>query len=413
MIHVRSLSWNVPNLKLEYQCGTLGRKADIVSVVVESWCLEEQSRLTNLERSNKPLKEDVAGATLGMGRDRVTVIDIAKVAGVSKSTVSLVLQGSPLVNDGTRSKVSAVMRDLGYVYNRGAANLRRAKGKSGIIGIVVNDLTNGFFAELAVGVDMVVQSAGFVQFLSNSAESADRQNEVIGSMREHGISGLIVSPARGTEAKDFRPLLDSGLPVVAAVRNVPGAKVSSLTSDNYAGMLAAVEHLAGLGHSRIAFVGGFADIAVFNERLGGYRAGLAAAGLGFDETLVFPSPPSRAGGAEAIGRAMLLANRPSGAVCFNDASAFGVCDGLRARGIEPGRDFAVVGFDDVIEARTAVPALTTISVDPQGMGRRAAQLLLRQINSGKAEAETIITPVRLVVRESCGAERHGAERRFA
>lgn len=338
-----------------------------------------------------------------MSKGRVTVVDIAKAAGVSKSTVSLVLQGSPLVGEATRAKVNAAMRDLGYVYNRGAANLRQSNAKSKIIGVVVNDLTNSFFAELAVGVDMVVQSAGFVQFLANTGESIDRQSEVIASMREHGVSGLIVSPARGTTAKDLKPLVSAGIPVVLVVRNVPGAKVSSLVSDNRAGTVAAVEHLVSLGHRRIAFIGGFADTVVFAERLEGYRAAMAAAGLECSEDLVVPSAPSRAGGVEAIGRAMLLAEKPTGAVCFNDAAAFGVCDGLRARGLEPGRDFAVVGFDDVIEAQTAVPALTTIAVDPQGMGRRAAQLLLKQINADKADAEAITGAVRLVVRESCGA----------
>ncbi|WFU08372.1 LacI family DNA-binding transcriptional regulator [Rhizobium sp. CB3090] len=336
-----------------------------------------------------------------MSKGRVTVIDIAHAAGVSKSTVSLVLQGSSLVNETTRAKVNAVIRELGYVYNRGAANLRQAKSK--IVGIVVNDLTNSFFAELAVGVDMVVQSAGYVQFLSNTGESIDRQREVVASMREHGISGLIVSPARGTEAADFKSLTNAGIPVVIVVRNIPGAKVSSLVSDNFAGASAAVEHLAGLGHRRIAFMGGFANTAVFAERLGGYREALAKAGMAFDDDLVVATAPSRAGGVEAVGRAMLLAHKPTAAVCFNDAVAFGVCDGLRARRMEPGVDFAVVGFDDVIEAESAVPALTTVSVDPQGMGRRAAQLLLKQINSGKVEAEAIVSAVRLVVRQSCGA----------
>jgi LacI family transcriptional regulator len=348
-----------------------------------------------------------------MSKGRVTVIDIAKAAGVSKSTVSLVLQGSPLVNEGTRARVNAVMRDLGYVYNRGAANLRQAHTKSKIIGVVVNDLTNSFFAELAVGVDMVVQSAGFVQFLANTSESIDRQGEVIASMREHGISGLIVSPARATQAQDLKPLFAAGIPVVVVVRNVPGAKVSSIISDNQAGSYAAVEHLASLGHRRIAFLGGFPDTAVFDERLGGYRDALLAAGLGYDEELVVSSAPSRAGGSEAVGRAMAIADRPTAAVCFNDAVAFGVCDGLRSRRMEPGADFALVGFDDVIEAKTAVPALTTVSVDPQGMGRRAAQLLLKQINAGKAEPESIVSSVRLVVRESCGAGQARPSRKLA
>lgn len=348
-----------------------------------------------------------------MTKGRVTVIDIAKAAGVSKSTVSLVLQGSPLVNEATRAKVNAAMRELGYVYNRGAANLRQASAKSRIIGVVVNDLTNSFFAELAVGVDIVVQSAGFVQFLSNTSESIDRQREVIASMREHGISGLIVSPARATEAGDFKPLVAAGIPVVVVVRSLPGAKVSSIVSDNHEGTFAAVKHLASLGHRRISFLGGFPDTAVFEERLTGYRDAMLEAGLGFHEELVVSSAPSRAGGVDAIGRATGISDRPTAAVCFNDAVAFGVCDGLRARRMEPGQDFAVVGFDDVIEAQTAVPALTTISVDPQGMGRRAAQLLLKQINAGKAEAESVTTAVRLVVRESCGAGQHKPGRMLA
>jgi LacI family transcriptional regulator len=348
-----------------------------------------------------------------MAKDRVTVVEIAHAAGVSKSTVSLVLQGSPLVNEATRAKVGAVIRDLGYVYNRGAANLRQSNSKSKIIGIVVNDLTNSFFAELAVGVDMVVQSAGYVQFLSNSGESIDRQREVIASMREHGISGLIVSPARGTEAADLKPLVAAGIPVVVVVRNVAGAKVSSLMSDNRAGVVAAVEHLVGLGHRRIAFLGGFPDTAVFAERLEGYRDAMAKAGLTDCDDLIVGSAPSRAGGVDAIGRALTLSAAPTAAVCFNDAVAFGVCDGLRARRLEPGVDFAVVGFDDVIEAKTAVPALTTVSVDPQGMGGRAAQLLLRQINAGKADAEAIVGSVRLVVRQSSQGGLNRQERKTA
>jgi LacI family transcriptional regulator len=348
-----------------------------------------------------------------MSGRRTTVVDIASAAGVSKSTVSLVLQGSSLVKEDTRARVNAAIRDLGYVYNRGAANLRQSNAKSRIIGVVVNDLTNSFFAELAVGIDMVVQSAGFVQFLSNSAESVDRQQEVIASMREHGISGLIISPARGTTAEDLNPVVASGIPVVAAVRHVPGAKVSTLLSDNVAGAREAARHLVALGHSRIAFLGGFSDTAIFTERVDGYRKALTAAGISVDDGLIISSAPSRVGGLAAVDRALSLHNPPTAAVCFNDAVAFGVCDGLRARRMEAGVDFAVVGFDDVIEARTAVPALTTVSVDPQGMGRRAAHQILKQINAGRTDGEAIVTSVRFVVRGSCGAGLARNETRMA
>lgn len=327
-------------------------------------------------------------------------MDIARAAGVSKSTVSLVLQKSPLVSESTREKVNAHIVELGYIYNRGAASLRQSKSK--IVGIVVNDLTNSFFAELAVGMDLVVQSAGYVQFLAHSGESVDRQREVIASMRENGIAGLILSPARGTEPNDIKALVDSGIPVVVVVRNLPGAKVSTLLSDNYAGAKAAVRHLVNLGHSRIAFMGGFQDTAVFGERLRGYRDALVDAGITVDERFTIHSAPSRAGGVIALERLMGLTERPTAALCLNDAVAFGVCDGLRSNGLEPGKSFAIIGFDDVIEAKTAVPALTTVSVDPQGMGQRAAQLLLKQINSGQRDQESIVTSVRLVVRQSCG-----------
>lgn len=338
-----------------------------------------------------------------MNKDRVTVVDIARAAGVSKSTVSLVLQASSLVNEATRAKVNAVIRELGYVYNRGAANLRQKSASSRIIGIIVNDLTNSFFAELAVGMDMVMQSAGYVQFLSNSAENIDRQREVIASMREHGISGLILSPARGTEAADLKPLTASGIPVVVVVRNVVGAKVSTLFSHNYAGAKDAVRHLISLGNRRIAFLGGIPNTTVFAERVQGWRDALSEAGLDAPDARIIGTAASRAGGVAAIERALALPDQPTAALCFNDAAAFGVCDGLRSAGKEPGRDFGVVGFDDVIEAETAVPALTTVSVDPQGMGRRAAQLLLKQINAGRVEPEAIVSSVRLAVRQSCGA----------
>ncbi|WP_370637353.1 LacI family DNA-binding transcriptional regulator [Phyllobacterium chamaecytisi] len=342
-----------------------------------------------------------ADGGFSLNKTRTSIVDIAHAAGVSKSTVSLVLQGSPLVNEKTREKVNALIGDLGYVYNRGAANLRQSKSK--IIGIVVNDLTNSFFAELAVGMDMMVQSAGYVQFLAHSGESVDRQREVISSMRENGIAGLILSPARGTEASDIKPLADSGIPVVLVVRNVPGAKVSTLLSDNHAGAKAAIRHLISLGHRRIAFMGGFVDTAVFGERLRGYRDALAEADIPFNEKFVIHSAPSRAGGVAAVERMMVFAERPTSALCLNDAVAFGVCDGLRSNNIEPGKGFGIIGFDDVIEAKTAVPALTTVSVDPQGMGQRAAQLVLKQINAGQTDPESIVTSVRLVVRQSCGA----------
>ena len=126
---------------------------------------------------------------------RATIVDVARRAGVSKSTVSLVLGGSSLVAETTRERVSDAMNELGYIYHRGAATLRGAK--SGVIGMVINDLSNPFYVELAIGIEQACQGGAYIPFLANTAENAVRQQQVIRSMREHGAAGLVLAPAIG------------------------------------------------------------------------------------------------------------------------------------------------------------------------------------------------------------------------
>src|SRR3954468_17591553 len=151
----------------------------------------------------------------GTSSNKVTMIEIAKAAGVSKSTVSLVLQGSALVKGETRQRVHDAMKRLGYVYNRGAANLRRSA--SDVVGMVINDLTNPFFAELAVGIERGLQSAGFVPFLANTGESPVRQAQVMKTMREHGAGGFVLCPAAGTDLDFVREAEGWGLPILSVV----------------------------------------------------------------------------------------------------------------------------------------------------------------------------------------------------
>ena len=334
----------------------------------------------------------------------VTIIDVARAADVSKSTVSLVLGGSPLVADETRERVHRAMSDLGYVYNRGAANLRGASSTS--LGMIINDLSNPFFVELAVGIERSSQLGAFVPFLANTAENPIRQSQVIRSMREHGAAGFILSPAIGSSASVVNALT-AGLPVVSVIRRLPGLRASLVASQNREGARDAVRHLIGLGHKRIAFAGGM-PMVVRDERLAGYRAALEEAGLAYDERIVAASMPTPSGGRETCARIVNVADPPSAALCFNDAVAVGLMRGLADEGRVVGRDFAVVGFDDIPDARHLSPALTTIDVDAQHLGERAAQLLLRQIASGDNTPETQLYGTRLVVRASCGAQ--GARR---
>jgi LacI family transcriptional regulator len=150
----------------------------------------------------------------------VTIIDIAKSAGVSKSTVSLVLKKSPLVKEETRQRVTKTMNTLGYVYNRGAASLRRSRAD--LVGMVINDLSNPFFAELAIGIERALQNSGFIPFIASTAESVVRRAE---AMREHGAARLVLYPALDTDATEISRL-ETRLPIVLAIRRIIGARAS-------------------------------------------------------------------------------------------------------------------------------------------------------------------------------------------
>src|ERR1700733_1362051 len=163
---------------------------------------------------------------------RPTIVDVARAAGVSKASVSLGISGSGLVAESTRERVSGAMSELGYIYHRGAATLRGAK--SGVLGMVINDLSNPFFVELAIGIEEACQGGAFIPFLANSAEDPIRQQEVIRSMREHGAAGLVLAPAIGTSLKDGKPLV-AGLPVVQVIRRLPGLRTSLVAPENKEG----------------------------------------------------------------------------------------------------------------------------------------------------------------------------------
>lgn len=341
-------------------------------------------------------------------RDKTTILDIAREAGVSKSTVSLVLQGSDLIRPETAAKVKKAIAESGYVYNRGAANLRRSQ--SNVIGMVINDLTNPFYAELAVGMERTFQAAGIVPFIANTSESPIRQDEVLKSMLEQGVAGLIVAPARGTAPDAFRRIEAASIPIVFAMRRLADSRIPVVAPDNHRGGVLAAEHLLSKGHRRLAFFGGNEGLSVYHERLGGFREACRTAGVDMSAFTVIDGETNRYGGMACIDAALSMAEPPTAAMCFNDTVAFGAMLALRKRGMEPGCDFALVGFDDVVEAQHYMPALTSVSVDTPGLGERAAHMVLRMIQSRTTRAEDHIGSVSLMVRESSGSDRSAGGR---
>jgi LacI family transcriptional regulator len=327
---------------------------------------------------------------------KLTLKDIARQAEVSPSTVSLVLRDSPLVADATRDKIRATMEELGYVYNRGAANLRSRRSKT--IGLVVCEITNPFYAEMVAGIDTVMDRNGWITFLANSSESPERQARFIQRIREQNADGIILTAAEGTKPEIVSQLRAWRIPFVQALRRISDEAGDYVGPDYRLGMSLAVEHLIGLGHKRIAFIGGARRTSALRERLAGYRAAMKRHGL--EPEPVFSCPATREQGVKVIREALAMREPPTAAICYNDVIAFGVILGLLEAGRQPGTDFNLVGFDNIAEAALSRPALTTIAVEPRQIGQEVAELILRRIADPTGRPEQVILPPRLIIRDT-------------
>jgi LacI family transcriptional regulator len=338
-----------------------------------------------------------------MKRQRVTISDIALAAEVSRATVSLVLNSSPLVAANTRARVEAQMQKHGYVYNRAASDLRRRRSSS--VALVINDLSNPFFAEFASGVDETLAAAGYVTLLGSTGESTDRQQKVLASLMEHAPAGIILAPAEGSDGDRLLSVIGKQAPTLVFNRELQHADQTSERWDfialgNRIGARLAAEHLLRLGHRRIAFFGGHVNSSSCRERRQGFSDALAEAGIVPEPRWLVETAPTRLEAAAQTGALFVCDPAPTAAVCYNDAVALGLMLGLASRGRRPGRDFAVTGFDDIPEATVSVPPLTTIATDPRARGRQAAECLLARIHDPAVPAARTITPVQLVVRAS-------------
>lgn len=327
----------------------------------------------------------------------ITILDVAAEANVSKSTVSLVLQGSSLIREETAARVRDAARKLGYVYNRRAAELRSKASKT--IGVLINDLMNPFFAEILVGLERKLVEAGYVVFMAHTSESLERQEQVLATMRELNAAGIALCPVFGTPASVTRTVKAWGIPLVVIVRTLGRGSYDFAGSDNELGVRLATEHLLSKGHRRIGFLGGQTG-PVLEQRLAGYRAALEAAGVAFDERLVFAAPPTRESGSATMMR--LLDARPAveAAVCYNDIVAFGALSALGERGLRAGRDFALMGFDNVVDAEYSNPPLSTMDIRPSLLGEQAAAVLLARIDKPDRPRHQYLAEPRLLLRQT-------------
>jgi LacI family transcriptional regulator len=328
---------------------------------------------------------------------RPTITDVAARAGVSKSTVSLVLQGSPQVRPGTADLVRTAMREVGYIYNRAAATLR---GSSvGLVGLVINDLRNPFFTEFAASLQMAMAAAGYATVISNSDEDPALQAKLVASMIEHGVDAVVICPAHGDGTATFDPLARAGIPTLQVLRRMDArTDLFPFSSFDYAaGSAEATRHLIAQGARTIAFVGGLDDRSITQERMAGYTAALSEAGL---SPLRLPGTTSRAFGLSAA--STLVREHPAcdGVLCFNDLVALGLVAGLAREGVAIGAEMRLVGFDDIEECALGWPQLSSVSCDIAVFARDTAAALLAWLTEGRKPPPEQRAPVHLVARAS-------------
>lgn len=326
----------------------------------------------------------------------VSIADVARSAGVSRTTVSHVLSGNRPVSGEVSDRVRTAMAQLGYVPSRTAQNL--ARGSTQTIGLLIPDISNSFFADLAKGVEAACIEGGFNVLLCNTGWNREREVFYLETLRSRAVDGVLYASGATPAASTLEELL-RGLPVVAVDEALPGVTVPSVSSDNRLGGRLAANHLHSLGHQSAAVVGVNRELASSAERLDGFQRQWKK--LSGARAVVIEGSFDEDSGARAANELIPMIKDGSVTAIFatNDLNALGAMKVLRGNGIEVPHDCSVIGFDDFIAARHAYPPLTTIRQDATEMGTMAAHALLSQLSGDGAAAQTVL-PVELVIRES-------------
>ncbi len=327
----------------------------------------------------------------------VTIVDVAKEAGVSYSTVSRVVNNKTYVKAETRARVMRAMTRLGYQANLQARSL--AGGHSNVIGLLVTDLTTQYMGEIVRGIDEVLTAHQYELMLYTTHRKKAKESAYVNMMARGLADGLLIVLPREPEAY-LRSLRQRNFPYVLIDQFGIDETDLSITAANRDGGYEATSHLIALGHRRIGLITGWMDMISAVHRLEGYRAALADHQIAYDESLVFQGDFTQESGFRGANALLDLPDPPTAIFGLNDMTAVGVMDAVRDRGMRVATDISIVGFDDIPMAALLNPPLTTIRQPLQDMGRIATTLLLDRIREPEQEKSSVVLPTELVVRGS-------------
>lgn len=323
---------------------------------------------------------------------RATVLDVARLAGVSGRTVSRVVVGGANVSEETRERVVRAVETLRFRPNRLARDLRTG-GISTTVGFVVGDLTNAFYAKVASGVESVLAEFGLTMLLAATRDDPSRESPTVAAVLEHRVRALLLVPV-GEDHAYLEHERRLGTPIVGVDRPAANANLDSVVFDNRGGAYAAVRSLIDAGHRRIAFVGSDNTIYTHEQRLSGYRQALEEAALPVDPNLLRRDAPDSAAAGRAAHELLRLDRPPTAIFAANNIAALGALNAVREQPCRIG----FVAFDDFDFADAL--KITVVSHDPAQMGREAASLALAPERQRADRPVQVVLPTRLVKRGS-------------
>lgn len=311
---------------------------------------------------------------------RVTLNDVSKLAGVSRATASLVVRGSSRISPATTTRVQDAMRELDYVYDRAAAQMRGAKTMT--IGVIVPEIRNPYLADLLMTIERALRQRGYTSLISHTSDDADREAEILATLAERRVDGIIVHPSQkhGLGVLD-RYTKQFDIPIVTMMRHLEETLPYVGPDNKKAGRLLG-EHLRSLGVRSVTLVGGPSESSARTDRTAGLRAGLGE-GIEFDGGGATATPTNYSDvGQLAMAQVFDQGQLPDAVVGYSDIVAMGMYMEINRRGLQPGRDVAVAGFDDIMMSSWLTPPLTSVAMWSDQVGAAASELVLRAIEEG-------------------------------
>ena len=327
----------------------------------------------------------------------ITVKDIAKMAGVSHTTVLKALNDKPRISEGLKEKIKKLAEENNYVINANARSLALRQNK--VIGLVITDISIPLFAEMAKAIEEVARESGYNVIVSCSENDSKKENEAIVSLLELRVAGVIITPSyKGTEY--VRNLNQAKVPSIV-LGKLEGTDCDYITFDDRAATYKAAKFLTEIGHRKIAcLIHGSMDTNPFKYWVEGYKMALKEEGMEFNPEYMIECGTTPDSGYRSARELILLSDRPTAVIDFSDTNVIGVTRGLKDNGIRIPQDMSLVVLQDDDTFKYTTPSISAVSFPAYDLGKLSAEYLLKKIVQKKGDSKKIMLPVELIVRES-------------